>query len=101
MLQRPILALGDVVFQPPYRRMRIGGRDVRLTERETSVLEALALRGAASREDLCDAMYRGTDFQPKSAHHVDPHICRLRARLRGSRVCIHAMHKRGFRLVVT
>jgi two-component system response regulator TctD len=96
-----MVAMGDVILQPLQRRMRVNGRDVKLTEKESTILETLALRdGPATREALCAGMYRETGFRPASLHHVDPHICRLRRKLRGSRVRISSVRSHGYRIEV-
>jgi DNA-binding winged helix-turn-helix (wHTH) protein len=104
MLQIPEMAVGDVVFQPLLNRVRINGEVISLTKKETSLLESLALcEGTMVTRDMLNAvMHRETGFKPSSDHHVDPHIYRLRRKLRGSnRVHIRPVPKHGFKLSVS
>lgn len=104
MLQISALAIGDIIFRPMYRRVRIDGAEIKLTEVESYVLEALVLPEGrmASREALCAAMYSHTGFVPISIRHVDRHICNLRRKLHESkRVQIQSVRKLGYKLSVS
>lgn len=103
MLLIPQIEVGDIVFEPLRSRAYVGGSAVALTEKEGYLLEALALcEGTMVTRDMLNAvMNRHTGFRPSSDHCVDPHVYRLRRKLRGSRrVLIRPVPKHGFKLVV-
>ncbi len=101
MSHAQIVRVGDAIFHFGHRRVRFNGSDVKLTEKETKALETLVRRGnVVTRMTLCTALYSETRFWPASLRHVDPHICRARRKLVGSRLLIHAVWKKGYKLVV-
>lgn len=101
MSHASIVRVGNAVLQFKYRRARFNGSEVKLTEKENKALETLVRHGGVvPRMTLCAALYSEIGFWPASLRHVDPHICRVRRKLEGSGIHIHAVYRKGYRLVV-
>ena len=79
--KNPVLRLGELELHTAARRVICGGEEVRLTAREYSLLEILALRAGevVSRRDLWEHLYSFDDALTSNV--VDVLVCSLRRKL--------------------
>ena len=95
-----MLRFGDVAFNRLTRETICGGRRLRLTPKEQTLLEQLMLHQGAfvAREDLLERVWR-INFDPGS-NLLDAHVARLRAKLKQatSEVAIVTRRASGFAL---
>jgi two-component system response regulator QseB len=77
----PVIAYGNLHFNPSTREVRVEGEVVQLSARELAVLEALLARPGAilSRAQLEDKLYGWND--PVESNAVEVHIHALRRKL--------------------
>ena len=96
-----VLRYGDLELYRSERRVLQAGSEVRLTETQFRLLEALVRRkgSVARREDLLKEVW-GLDFDP-GTRLVDVHITNLRARLEsgGERRLVETVRGLGFRVM--
>ncbi len=96
----PVLALGDLVFDPAARLVRRDGADLGLTGRERAILELLLRRHPAVVERRSIALQVWDDeAEAVGSNTIDVHLARLRSKLAGSSVRIETVRGIGYRLV--
>jgi len=78
--------------------LRIGDRELRLTPRERTLLEAMVAAGGAvlSKRTLSQVAWEGA----VSEHAVEVTVNRLRAKLGPAAVALETSNRRGYRLAV-
>ena len=95
-----LLAVGDLRLDRVTRRVRRGAVEVRLTARESDVLEFLMIRagGVVSKQDMIDTLW-GAGFEGDS-NIVEVYVRRLRNKLDRpfGRETIHTVYGAGYRL---
>ena len=91
------IALGSFVFHPSARRLEgRGGRSLRLTEKETAILDYLTQAGGrvVSRTELLGSVWGYAD--DADTHTVETHIYRLRRKMGSSALLV--TENGGYRL---
>jgi DNA-binding response OmpR family regulator len=95
-----LLQFGDVAFNRLTRETICGGRRLRLTPKEQTLLEQLMMNAGqfVAREDLLERVWR-INFDPGS-NLLDAHVARLRGKLKSatSSVAIVTRRASGFAL---
>jgi DNA-binding response OmpR family regulator len=98
--QAPRLTVGDVVFEPASREVRVGSRMPSLTTTELAILELLLRRAPAVVERRTIALHGwGTEADALGSNTIDVHLARLRAKLVGGRARIETVRGVGYRIV--
>lgn len=98
--QAPRLAVGDIVFDPASREVKMGIRPLSLTATELAILEVLLRRSPASVERRAIAQHAwGEEADALGSNTIDVHIARLRAKLAGGRAHIETVRGFGYRIV--
>jgi len=98
--QGPHLAVGDIVFDPASRQVKVGTRPLSLTATELAILELLLRRSPASVERRAIAQHAwGEEADALGSNTIDVHIARLRAKLAGGRAHIETVRGFGYRIV--
>ncbi len=94
-----VVEIGDLVMDTTARRVTRAGRDIALSPREYSLLEALAIAEGRvlTREILQDIVWTDEDIYPNT---VDAYIGHLRRKMDQGFVAklIHTVHGVGYRL---
>ena len=94
------LALGDLIFDPSAREVRIGGARRSLTATELGILETLLRRSPAPVERRSIAQHVwGNEADAMGSNTIDVHLARLRAKLAGGRVRIETVRGIGYRAI--
>ena len=77
----PVVAYGNIAFNPSTREVRVNGEAVQLSARELALLDALLARPGAilSRAQLEDKLYGWSD--PVESNAIEVHIHALRRKL--------------------
>jgi two-component system, OmpR family, response regulator MprA len=90
------LAFADLIVEPDAGTARRGGRELRLTRRETELLELLLrnARAVVTREQALEEVWGGGEA---GANVVDRYVAYLRRKL-GDPALIHTVRGVGFRL---
>jgi two-component system, OmpR family, response regulator len=98
--QPPRLAVGDIVFEPASREVRVGSRSPALTVTELAILEVLLRRTPAVVDRRTIALQAwGTEADALGSNTIDVHLARLRAKLTGGRARIETIRGVGYRIV--
>ncbi|HTP17233.1 MAG TPA: response regulator transcription factor [Streptosporangiaceae bacterium] len=94
------LCLGDLVFDPVSRDVRIAGQRRALTVTELGILEALLRRSpaVAQRRSIAQHVW-GHEADAMGSNTIDVHLARLRAKLAGGRIRIETVRGIGYRIV--
>lgn len=102
MLQVPEIIVGDIVFLPIKRRVRIEGDTVILSKQESCLLESLALcAGLLVTKRMLVAVLQLHCGRRIQSSWIEVRICRLRRKLkRSERVTIHAVRQEGYVLII-
>jgi len=94
-----IIRIADLMIDTLTRRVERGGREVTLTPREYSLLEALALREGEilTREMILERVWDAPDSYSNT---VEVHIAALRRKIDGDAAMrlIHTVHRYGYTL---
>jgi len=95
----PVLACGDLAFDPAVRRTTVDGAPVDLTAIEASLLELLLRRAPAVVTRATIALQVWDDeADAVGSNTIDVHVGRLRSKLAGSRARIETVRGVGYRL---
>jgi DNA-binding response OmpR family regulator len=98
--QAPQLSVGDIVFDPSTREIRVAGRSPALTATELAILEVLLRRTPAVVERRTIALHAwGTEADALGSNTIDVHLARLRAKLAGGRAHIETVRGIGYRIL--
>jgi DNA-binding response OmpR family regulator len=96
----PVLAVGDLTYDPPTHQVRRGEEELALTGRERAILELLMRRYPSVVERRSIALQVWDDeAEAVGSNTIDVHLARLRAKLAGSAVRIETVRGIGYRLV--
>jgi len=98
--QPPRLSVGDIVFEPASREVRVGARSPSLTATELAILEVLLRRAPAVVERRTIALHAwGSEADALGSNTIDVHLARLRAKLAGGRAHIETVRGVGYRIL--
>jgi DNA-binding response OmpR family regulator len=101
-LQPPQLAVGDLLFDPATREVRVGARRPALTATELGILEALLRRSPAVLQRRLIALHVWEhESDAMGSNTIDVHLARLRSKLAGGMVRIETVRGVGYRIVGT
>ncbi|MGP7997720.1 MAG: response regulator transcription factor [Streptosporangiaceae bacterium] len=98
--QPPQLVVGDVLFDPATREVRIGAQRPALTGTERGILEMLMRRSPAvvGRRSIALSVW-GNEADALGSNTIDVHMARLRAKLATGQVRIESVRAVGYRIV--
>ena len=98
--QPPQLVIGDVVFDPATREVRIGAQQPSLTGTERGILEMLMRRSPAvvDRRSIALSVW-DNEADALGSNTIDVHMARLRAKLAAGQVRIESVRAVGYRIV--
>jgi DNA-binding response OmpR family regulator len=98
--QQPQLVVGNVLFDPATREVRIGVQRPTLTVTERGILEMLMRRSPAvvDRRSMAQSVWEN-EADALGSNTIDVHMARLRAKLAGGRVRIESVRAVGYRIV--
>jgi len=98
--QPPQLTIGDVVFDPATREVRIGAKRPSLTGTERGILEMLMRRSPAvvDRRSIALSVW-DNESDALGSNTIDVHMARLRAKLAAGQVRIESVRAVGYRIV--
>ncbi len=96
----PVLACGDLEFEPSTRQVSHGGEAVVLTVIETGLIELLLRRSPAvvSRRAIAVQVW-DDEADAVGSNTIDVHVARLRSKLTGADAHIETVRGVGYRLV--
>ena len=98
--QPPQLVVGDVLFDPATREVRIGAQRPTLTSTERGILEILMRRSPAVVERRSIALgVWDNEADALGSNTIDVHMARLRAKLAAAQVRIESVRAVGYRIV--
>jgi DNA-binding response OmpR family regulator len=97
---QPVLACGDLQFDPATRELSIAGRPVALTAIETAMVELLLRRAPSvvTRRMMATQVWED-EADAVGSNTIEVHIRRVRSKLEGSRASIETVRGTGYRLV--
>ena len=97
---QPVLACGDLQFDPATRELSVAGRPVALTAIETAILELLLRRAppVVTRRTIATQVWED-EADAVGSNTIEVHIRRVRSKLEGSRAVIETVRGTGYRLV--
>jgi len=99
-LQSPRLVVGDLVYEPSTREVRIGSTHPSLTATELSILEILMRRSPAVVERRSIALHAwNEEADALGSNTIDVHLARLRAKLATAHIRINTVRGIGYRIV--
>jgi DNA-binding response OmpR family regulator len=92
--------IGDVVFDPATREVRIGAQRPSLTSTERGILEMLMRRSPAvvDRRSIALSVW-DNEADALGSNTIDVHMARLRAKLAAGQVRIESVRAVGYRIV--
>jgi len=98
-LRSPQLVVGDLVFDPATRTLRVGSKEPALTATELSILEILMRRypGVVERRSIAVHVWN-EEADALGSNTIDVHLARLRAKLVGGGVRIETVRGVGYRI---
>jgi DNA-binding response OmpR family regulator len=99
-VQPPQLVVGDLVFDPATRTIRVGAQAPELTVTEFGILEMLVRRSPAvvARRSIAVQVWEN-EADALGSNTIDVHLARLRAKLAGGLVAIETVRGIGYRIV--
>ncbi len=99
-VQPPQLVVGDLVFDPATRTVRVGAQAPELTATEFGILEMLVRRSPAvvARRSIAVQVWEN-DADALGSNTIDVHLARLRSKLAGGMVAIETVRGIGYRIV--
>jgi DNA-binding response OmpR family regulator len=98
-LHSPQLVVGDLVFDPATRTLRIGSEEPALTATELSIVEILMRRYPSVVERRSIAVHVwNEEADALGSNTIDVHLARLRAKLVGAGVRIETVRGVGYRI---
>ncbi len=99
-VQQPQIVVGDLVFDPATRTVRVGSQAPMLTATEFGILEMLMRRSPAVVARRSIAMHVWDDeADALGSNTIDVHLARLRAKLASGTVSIETVRGVGYRIV--
>jgi DNA-binding response OmpR family regulator len=99
-LQAAQLTVGDLVFDPASREVRIGADRPALTATELGILEMLLRRSPAVAERRSIALHVWEhEADAMGSNTIDVHLARLRSKLAGGQIRIETVRGVGYRIV--
>ena len=98
--QAPQLVVGDLIFDPATREVRIGTQQPALTSTELGILETLMRRSPAvvKRQSIAINVW-ANEADALGSNTIDVHLARLRSKLASAQVRIETVRGLGYRLV--
>ena len=95
----PLITIGELVFDPAAREVRIRDRRPALTAIELGILELLMRRspGVADRRSIAQHVW-DEEAAAFGSNTIDVHMARLRSKLTGGGVRVETIRGVGFRL---
>ena len=95
---QPVIAFGDVTYDPVESQMRVGDTPVQLRNRELRIFELMinAPGRIFSKQKLCDRLFSYDADVSENA--IEVYIARIRKHLEGSNVTISTQRGLGYRL---
>ena len=98
--QSPQLVVGDVLFDPATREVRIGAQRPALTGTERGILEMLMRRSPAVVDRRSIAVHVwDNEADAMGSNTIDVHMARLRSKLAGAQVRVESVRAVGYRIV--
>jgi DNA-binding response OmpR family regulator len=98
-LQAAQLTVGDLVFDPASREVRIGTERPALTATELGILEMLMRRSPAVVERRSIALHVwDNESDAMGSNTIDVHLARLRSKLAGGHIRIETVRGIGYRI---
>jgi DNA-binding response OmpR family regulator len=98
-LQAAQLTVGDLVFDPASREVRIGTERPALTATELGILEMLMRRSPAVVERRSIALHVwDNESDAMGSNTIDVHLARLRSKLAGGQIRIETVRGIGYRI---
>jgi len=98
-LQAAQLSVGDLVFDPASREVRIGTERPALTTTELGILEMLMRRSPAVVERRSIALHVwANESDAMGSNTIDVHLARLRSKLAGGQIRIETVRGIGYRI---
>jgi len=98
--QSPQLVVGDVLFDPATREVRIGAQRPALTGTECGILEMLMRRSPAVVDRRSIAVHVWDhEADAMGSNTIDVHMARLRSKLAGAQVRVESVRAVGYRIV--
>jgi len=99
-VQQPQLVVGDLVFEPATRTVRVGAQIPDLTVTEFGILEMLVRRSPAvvARRSIAVQVW-DNEADAMGSNTIDVHLARLRSKLAGGAVAIETVRGIGYRIV--
>jgi DNA-binding response OmpR family regulator len=96
----PKLSVGDLLYDPASRSVRVGGVEISLTHTELGILEVLLQKSPAivTRRSVAIHVWQD-EADAVGSNTIDVHVARLRSKLAGARVRIETHRRVGFRLL--
>jgi DNA-binding response OmpR family regulator len=96
----PHLSVGDLVYDPAARVVKVGAVEIELTRTELGILEVLLQKSPSvvSRRSIAVQVWQD-EADAVGSNTIDVHIARLRSKLSGSRTKIDTHRRVGFRLL--
>ncbi len=92
--------VGDVVYDPSTRDVRIGAQRPALTATERGILEMLMRRSPAVVDRRSSRRtYGKNDADALGSNTIDVHMARLRSKLAGGQVRIESVRAVGYRIL--
>jgi two-component system response regulator TctD len=92
--------VGDLIFDPATREVRIGSQQPNLTGTELGILETLMRRSPAvvKRQSIAMNVWEN-DADALGSDTIDVHLARLRSKLAGAQVRIETVRGLSYRMV--
>jgi two-component system OmpR family response regulator len=99
-VQQPQLVVGDLVFDPATRTVRVGDQSPVLTATEFGILEMLVRRSpvVVARRSIAMGVW-DDEADALGSNTIDVHLARLRSKLAGGMVSIETVRGVGYRIV--
>lgn len=96
----PKLSVGDLLYDPASRSVRVGGVEISLTHTEFGILEVLLQKSPAivTRRSVAVHVWQD-EADAVGSNTIDVHVARLRSKLAGAQVRIETHRRVGFRLL--
>jgi two-component system OmpR family response regulator len=98
--RQPHLSVGDLVYDPASRVVRVGGVEIGLTRTELGILEVLLQKSPAvvSRRSIAVQVWQD-EADAVGSNTIDVHVARLRSKLSVARIRIDTNRRVGYRLL--
>lgn len=96
----PHLSVGDLVYEPATRTIKVGGVEITLTHTELGILEVLLAKSPSvvTRRSIAVQVWQD-EADAVGSNTIDVHVARLRSKLSGAQVRIDTHRRVGYRLL--